>query len=69
VLGNQDRRFFILQFGENFRGPAFQRGDKFRARGSDTKAILLAENQFAIFDSVGESAPPILGRRGRSRWL
>lgn len=31
VLGNQDRRFLILQFGENLSGPAFQCGDEFRA--------------------------------------
>ena len=31
VLGNQDRRFFILQFGENFGGPALQCGYQFRA--------------------------------------
>jgi hypothetical protein len=31
ILGNQDRRFFILQFRENLSGLAFQRGDEFRA--------------------------------------
>ena len=43
VLGNQYRRFFVLQFGEDLGGSAFQCGDKFRAHQSDTLAEIYSQ--------------------------